>query len=123
MNKIRSWTIELLDGLRYIHEHGVLHEDIHPGNVLLVRESTGEVRPKLADAGYQRKLHDLVSKKQPAGTISVAKSAYWLPPEIANTDQPQYTQKTDMWDFGYVTLEAVISVLRAAPKRDIRGFY
>ena len=110
MNKVRSWTIELLDALRYIHEHGVLHEDIHPGNVLLVRESTGEVRPKLADAGYQRKLHNLVSKKQPAGTISVAKSAYWLPPEIANTDQPQYTQKTDMWDFGYVTLEAVILI-------------
>lgn len=110
MNKVRSWTIELLDGLRYIHEQGVLHEDIHPGNVLLVRELTGEVRPKLADAGYQRKLHNLVSKKQPAGTISVAKSAYWLPPEIANTDQSQCTQKTDMWDFGYVLLEAIILI-------------
>lgn len=110
VNKVRSWTIELLDGLRYLHEHGAIHEDIHAGNVLLVRESNGEIRPKLADAGYQRKLHNLVSKKQPAKTISVAKSAYWLPPEIANSDQPQYSQKTDMWDFGIMFLQMIFGL-------------
>ena len=110
VDKVRSWTIELLDGLRYLHEHGIVHEDIHAGNILLVRESTGEVRPKLADAGYQRKLHSLVSKKQPADTISVAKSAYWLPPEIANASQPQYSQKTDMWDFGIMFLQMIFGL-------------
>jgi translation initiation factor 2-alpha kinase 4 len=110
VNKVRSWTIELLDGLRYLHDHGILHEDINAGNVLLVRESTGEVRPKLADAGYQRKLHSLVVKKQPADTISVAKSAYWLPPEVANTDQQQYSQKSDVWDFGILFLQMIFGL-------------
>ena len=110
VTKVRSWTIELLDGLRYLHEHGILHEDVNAGNILLVREPTGEVRPKLADAGYQRKLHSLVSKKQPAGPIAVAKSAYWLPPEIANIDHPQYTQKTDVWDFGIMFLQMVFGL-------------
>jgi len=100
VDKARSWTIELLDALRYLHEHGVVHEDIHAGNVLLVRESTGEVRPKLADAGYQRKLYSLVSKKISTDTLTVAKSAYWLSPEIASVEHPQYSQKTDVWDFG-----------------------
>jgi translation initiation factor 2-alpha kinase 4 len=109
VNKVRSWTIELLDGLRYLHEHGILHEDVNAGNVLLVRESSGEVRPKLADAGYQRKLHSLVSKKQPTDTVSVAKSAYWLPPEIANMDQP-YSQKTDVWDFGIMFLQMIFGL-------------
>jgi translation initiation factor 2-alpha kinase 4 len=110
VEKVRSWTIELLEGLQFLHEKGIVHEDIHPGNVLLVRESNGEVRPKLADAGFQRKLQNLSGKKHPTDTISVAKSAYWLPPEIANTSQPQYTQKTDVWDFGILFLQMIFGL-------------
>jgi eukaryotic translation initiation factor 2-alpha kinase 4 len=108
--KVRSWTIELLDALRYLHDHGIVHEDIHTGNVLLVRDLNGEVRPKLADAGFQRKLHSLTGKRQPTDTISLAKSAYWFPPEIANTSEPQYTQKTDVWDFGVLFLQMIFGL-------------
>jgi translation initiation factor 2-alpha kinase 4 len=111
VEKVRSWTIELLEGLQFLHEKGIVHEDIHAGNVLLVRESNGEVRPKLADAGYQKKLQNLSVKKQPTDTLSVAKSAYWLPPEIAaNTSQPSYTQKTDVWDFGVLFLQMIFGL-------------
>jgi eukaryotic translation initiation factor 2-alpha kinase 4 len=105
VSKVRSWTIELLDALRFLHGHGIVHEDIHTGNVLLVREPDGEVRPKLADAAFQKKLQNLSGKTQLKDTISVAKSAYWVPPEIANTGRPQYTQKTDIWDFGILFLQ------------------
>lgn len=109
--KVRSWTIELLDALRFLHDdHGIIHQDVHPGNVLLVRESNGEVRPKLADAGYQRKLQNLSGKRQLSDTLSVAKSAYWFPPEIANASQPQYTQKTDVWDFGVLFLQMIFGL-------------
>ncbi|PBP24200.1 protein kinase [Diplocarpon rosae] len=104
VEKVRSWTIELLDALRFLHENGIVHEDIHAGNVILVRSSSGEVRPKLADAGYERKLYGLSVGKQ-SDSISMAKSAYWLPPEIANASIPQYSQKTDVWDFGVLFLQ------------------
>lgn len=110
VEKVRSWTIELLDALRFLHEKGIVHEDIHAGNVLLVRSSNGEVRPKLADAGYQNKLRALSGRRQPVDTISVAKSAYWLPNEIANAAQPQYTQKTDIWDFGILFLQMIFGL-------------
>jgi translation initiation factor 2-alpha kinase 4 len=110
VEKVRSWTIELLDALRFLHEKGIIHEDIHAGNVLLVRAHTGEVRPKLTDGGYQRKLHVLSGKKQPTDTISMAKSAYWLPPEIANTNQQQLTPKTDVWDFGILFLQMIFGL-------------
>jgi translation initiation factor 2-alpha kinase 4 len=110
VEKVRSWTIELLDALRFFHDKGIIHEDIHAGNVLLVRSSSGEVRPKLADAGYQRKLQSLASKKVPTDTYSVAKSAYWLPPETANTSQPQFTQKTDIWNFGILFLQIIFGL-------------
>lgn len=110
VEKVRSWTIELLDALRFLHEKGIVHEDIHPGNVLLVRGTNGEVTPKLADGGFQRKLHVLSGKKQPTDTISLAKSAYWFPPEIANTNQPQFTQKTDIWDLGILFLQMIFGL-------------
>ena len=110
VEKVRSWTIELIEGLQFLHEKGIVHEDIHAGNVLLVRESNGEIHPKLADAGYQKKLQGLSGRKQPSDTISVAKSAYWLPPEIANTNQPHYSQKTDVWDFGILFLQMIFGL-------------
>jgi translation initiation factor 2-alpha kinase 4 len=110
VEKVRSWTIELLDALRFLHEKGIVHEDIHTGNVLLVRGSNGEVKAKLADAGYQRKLYSLSGKKQLTDTISLAKSAYWFPPEIANTNQPQFTQKTDIWDLGILFLQMIFGL-------------
>ncbi|EKD13488.1 protein kinase [Drepanopeziza brunnea f. sp. 'multigermtubi' MB_m1] len=109
VEKVRSWTIEILDALRFLHEKGIVHEDIHAGNVILVRMSNGEFRPKLADAGYQRKLYNLSGEK-PSDTLFMAKSAYWFPPEIANTNHPQYTQKTDVWDFGVFFLQMMFGL-------------
>lgn len=110
ITKVRSWTIELLDALRFLHDHGIIHGDIHSRNVLLVRESSGEVRPKLADAGYQRKLYGLGGRKRATDSISVAKSAYWFAPETANNNEPQLTQKTDIWDFGILFLQMVFGL-------------
>ncbi|KAG4034370.1 hypothetical protein MFRU_003g03380 [Monilinia fructicola] len=108
VNKVRSWTIELLDALRFLHEeNGIIHEDIHSGNILLFREPDGVIRPKLADAGYQRKLHILSSKitKRKTNSSAMAKSVYWFPPEIANSDDGPCTAKTDIWEFGIVFLQ------------------
>ncbi|RAL67479.1 hypothetical protein DID88_008234 [Monilinia fructigena] len=108
VNKVRSWTIELLDALRFLHEeNGIIHEDIHSGNILLFRESDGIIRPKLADAGYQRKLHILSNKitKRKTNSSAMAKSVYWFPPEIANSDDGPRTAKTDIWEFGIVFLQ------------------
>ncbi|KAG9248230.1 anticodon binding domain of tRNAs-domain-containing protein [Calycina marina] len=103
--KVRSWTIDLLDALKFLHEKGIQHGDIHANNVLLVRDNSGAFRLKLADAGYQRKLHSLAGKRLAKNTLSLAKSAYWVPPENANADSPVYTQKTDVWDFGVLFLQ------------------
>jgi translation initiation factor 2-alpha kinase 4 len=110
VEKVRSWTIELLDALRFLHEKGIVHEDIHADNILLVRSPSGEVKVKLSDAGYQRKLQTLGGKRQPTDTLSMAKSAYWFPPEIANANQPQYTQKTDVWEFGILFLQMIFGL-------------
>jgi translation initiation factor 2-alpha kinase 4 len=120
VEKVRAWTIELLDALRYLHDRGIVHQDLHSGNIMLIRSSTGSVTPKIADAAYQRQLHDL-KRVRSTSNLEIAKTAYWLPPENANSSKPQYTQKTDVWDFGVIFLQMTfgLTVLQkyASPDR------
>lgn len=110
VNRVRSCTVNLLDALGWLHSQGVVHQDIHPGNILLLTESTGDMIPKLADAGYQRELHNLCTTTQAVTSMRDAKSAYWFPPEIAAASKAQYTQKTDIWDLGLVFLQMIIGL-------------
>ncbi|KAH0498056.1 hypothetical protein TgHK011_005335 [Trichoderma gracile] len=120
IGKVRSWTRDLLDALNFLHNKNIAHQDIHSRNILLFRESTGEIIPKISDASYQREILNLSSKKQGPPGLATAKSAYWLPPEIAAATKPQYTSKSDIWDFGIVFVQMVfgLDVLRkySSPK-------
>ncbi|KAK3325417.1 anticodon binding domain of tRNAs-domain-containing protein [Apodospora peruviana] len=109
-NKVRLWTSDLLEALGFLHGNGIVHQDIHPGNILLCREAAGDIVPKLADAGYQRDVHNICTKVPTMTSTRAAKSAYWFPPEIAGTSKPQYTQKTDVWDFGIVFLQMIFGL-------------
>ncbi|KUI57921.1 Serine/threonine-protein kinase GCN2 [Cytospora mali] len=108
--RVRSCTVNLLDALGWLHSQGVVHQDIHPGNIMLVTESTGDMILKLADAGYQRELHNICTVTKTLTSMRDAKSAYWFPPEIAAASKPQYTQKTDIWDFGLVFLQMILGL-------------
>jgi TonB family protein len=44
----------ILDGLRAVHEKGILHRDIDPQNIYLVELESGGVRPTLLDFGAAR---------------------------------------------------------------------
>jgi eukaryotic translation initiation factor 2-alpha kinase 4 len=109
VEKVRAWTIELLDALRYLHDRGIVHKDLQASNILLVRSTTGNITAKLADAGFQRVLHDL-NRVTAVDTLAVAKSIYWLPPETANAANPVYTQKTDVWDLGVIFLQMIFGL-------------
>ncbi|KAI1407456.1 serine/threonine-protein kinase gcn2 [Hypoxylon sp. FL1857] len=110
VGKVRSWTTDLLNALGHLHSHGIIHQDIHPGNVLLFREPTGDVIPKLSDVAYQREMHNLCRRSQKISSANSAKSTYWLPPEIAGSSRPQYSQKTDIWDLGVVFLQMIFGL-------------
>ncbi|KAL2163091.1 hypothetical protein VTH06DRAFT_6927 [Thermothelomyces fergusii] len=110
ISKVKIWTTDLLGALAFLHNNGIVHQDVHPGNILLCREPAGDVVPKLADAGYQRELHNMNTKVVTLTTTRAAKSAYWFPPEIAGVSKPQYTQKTDVWDFGIVVLQMLFGL-------------
>lgn len=110
VGRVRSWTADLLDGLGYLHSHGIAHQDIHPNNILLIREATGDIVPKLADIAYQREIHAICRKSNSVPSVNYARSSYWLPPEIAGNSKPHLTPKSDVWDFGVVFLQMVFGL-------------
>ena len=54
---IARYTAQLLQGLHYLHSHGVAHRDIKGANILVSQYN--EV--KLADFGASKKIEDLVT--------------------------------------------------------------
>ncbi|KAK3499553.1 anticodon binding domain of tRNAs-domain-containing protein [Neurospora hispaniola] len=109
-NKAKIWTADLLEALAFLHNNGIVHQDLHPANILLYRNEAGDIVPKITDSFYQRELHNLCTKIKTLTSSKAAKSAYWFPPEIAGVTKPQYTQKTDVWDFGIVFLQMIFGL-------------
>jgi len=108
--KVRSWTADLLNALGHLHNHGIVHQNIHTDNVLIFRESMGDTVPKFCDVAYERQVQTLCRKSRAVASSSLARSAYWLPPEIAGNSKPHFTQKTDVWEFGVVFLQMIFGV-------------
>lgn len=110
VDRCRSFTVTLLDALSWLHSRGLVHGDIHPSNILLVTEPTGDMTPKFADVAFQREMHTMTKTGKTSTSMASARSAYWFPPEIAAQSSPQYNQKTDIWDFGLVFLQMILGL-------------
>lgn len=81
------YIVQILRGLKYLHEQGVLHRDIKGANILT--SSDGQV--KLADFGVAMKLSDAPSEDEQF----VVGTPYWMAPEIIEMSTP--TPACDIW--------------------------
>jgi len=89
----------VVDGLRYAHEHGFIHRDIKPHNILL----TAEMVPKITDWGMSKVLAAEVKKSSVAGfSLSYAAPEQVSPSEFGRTDE-----RTDIYQLGVVFYELV----------------
>jgi eukaryotic translation initiation factor 2-alpha kinase 4 len=105
VDRVRAWTVELLEALDHYHRNGVVHMRIHANNILLSQASNGLLSVKLADASFQQGLHDLKNQSKTVnGTHLSARSVYWTAPELSE-DSSKKSSKTDVWELGLVFLE------------------
>jgi serine/threonine protein kinase len=98
---IRSFTRQILNGLDYLHSHGIAHRDIKGANILV--DLNGHV--KLADFGASKKLADIASFSE--GCKTVTGSPYWMAPEVIQQGYggASYGRKADIWSLGAVIIE------------------
>lgn len=106
---IRHILFQLLSALRFLHAHQVIHADIKPENILLVREpepaagadadadAAIPLTVKLSDFGLSQ--YDLHQAK------SLHIQTYWYrAPEVFEQNRC-YTTAVDMWSLGFIMYE------------------
>lgn len=91
-NLVAVYIAQVLEGLWYLHEQGVIHRDIKGANILTTKD--GSV--KLADFGVATKTSSLTD-------AAVVGSPYWMAPEIIELSGA--TTASDIWSVGCVVIE------------------
>ncbi|KAH7660056.1 Mitogen-activated protein kinase kinase kinase protein [Dioscorea alata] len=93
---IRMYTKQLLQGLEYLHQNGIIHRDIKGANILV--DNKGCI--KLADFGASKQVVKLA-------TMTAAKSMkgtpYWMAPEVIL--QTGHSFSADIWSVGCTVIE------------------
>lgn len=86
-------------GLQYAHEHGFIHRDIKPHNILL----TEDVVPKITDWGMSKVLDADIKKSSIAG-FSLS---YAAPEQVSPSEFGRTGERTDLYQLGVVFYELV----------------
>ncbi|CAD8178284.1 unnamed protein product [Paramecium pentaurelia] len=90
---IKTYTHQILNGLEYLHNKGILHLDLKSSNILL--DSSGDI--KISDFGCSRHIKQNLCQSILQGSVP------WMAPEVVR--QEQIDTPADIWSFGCVILE------------------
>ena len=90
-------------GLNYIHSNFIVHKDLKPANILMIKGV-----PKIADFGLATiRRSEVLPLDGPVATV------WWRPPEILVTEIGvpgnfyEYTNKVDVWAMGLIFFELI----------------
>ncbi|KAJ1024835.1 hypothetical protein NDA16_002875 [Ustilago loliicola] len=110
---VRNFVRQILKGLSFLHNRGIMHRDIKGANILV--DNKGGI--KISDFGISKKVESelvLATNKGGAGGAgtggaahrpSLQGSVFWMAPEVVK--QTSYTIKADIWSLGCLVVEMI----------------
>lgn len=98
---VTIWTLlNILDGLYYAHQKGIIHKDLKPGNIL-IKDNI----PKISDWGLSK-----VIAKSKLSSINAFSPLYAAPEQVS----PRFgtrDERTDIWQIGVLLYEMSTGIL------------
>jgi serine/threonine protein kinase len=90
VKQIVSWLMQAAAGVQFAHDHGIVHCDLKPSNLLVSAAGTLLV----SDFGLARKTDDLAASRMLAGTPA------FMAPEQVSPAWGRISPRTDVWGLG-----------------------
>lgn len=98
-----DYAIQICDGLSHAHKKGILHRDLKPNNLMLVKLETGDYHVKILDFGLAKMLHGDEEEDQKDHLTktgeTVGTPAYMSPEQVMGK---ALDQRTDIYSLGCV---------------------
>ncbi|EJD03987.1 uncharacterized protein FOMMEDRAFT_121406 [Fomitiporia mediterranea MF3/22] len=98
----RSFTGQIIAGLEYLHNNGIIHRDLKADNILV--DPSGIC--KISDFGISKRTDDI---NENGVHTSMQGSVFWMAPEVVQAarkgEKHGYNGKVDIWSLGCVVLE------------------
>ena len=104
-NVVMKYTLQVLHGLKFLHENQIVHRDIKGSNLLV--DDRGTI--KLADFGTSRRVSDTTMRNDDENFKTMCGTPYFIAPEVAL--ESGHGSKADIWSLG----GAVLQMLTAQP--------
>jgi serine/threonine-protein kinase len=99
-------VLGILAGLGAAHAMGVVHRDLKPDNVILARDRSGAIVPKLVDFGIAKVMDAAGGMGNQTRTgVLLGTPAYMSPEQIRNAKDVDL--RTDLWAVGVMFYEMV----------------
>lgn len=102
-----SLLSSLLEGIRFIHDQNIIHRDIKPQNILIVKREDTYI-PKITDFGISKKLKVLKNTQFSNSLIGAGTIAYSSPEQLADKT---IRKNTDLWSFGVIAYQLLTGEL------------